>query len=58
MDMDDMDDILDNVLVKRRTQTKTTNLNEKIYITDLITIYYLSNVYNIRHNNDLLRYDI
>jgi hypothetical protein len=58
MDMSDMDDILDNVLVKRRTQTKTTNLNEKIYITDLITIYYLSNVYNIRHNNDLLRYYI
>ena len=38
MDMSDMDDILDNVLVKRRTQTKnheqkTTNLNEKIYLT-------------------------
>ena len=32
MDMSDMDDILDNVLVKRRTQTKTTNLNEKIYL--------------------------
>ena len=29
MDMSDMDDILDNVLVKRRTQTKNHELERK-----------------------------